>query len=165
MEMLDKLPICHHPYHNAITSVLAFVPVWNWPYLIGLCLRIGLGQSGQCGTAASVFSPLGLHSDPLRLHGPGHHPGRHPQQLLLHAADCHLLPPGGRCCITVAPLALLLPLHLQGHLTLQALKGVELEAPTYASEPQRRVRDFCVSLSDLSELRRALNFLSQAGNL
>ena len=24
--------------------------------------------------------------------------------------------------------------------------------PTYASEPQRRVRDFCVSLSDLSEL-------------
>ena len=36
---------------------------------------------------------------------------------------------------------------------------------TYASEPQRRVRDFCVSLSDLSELRRALNFPSRAGNL
>ena len=36
---------------------------------------------------------------------------------------------------------------------------------TYASEPQRRVRDFCVSLSDLSELRQALNFPSQAGNL
>ena len=37
--------------------------------------------------------------------------------------------------------------------------------PTYASEPQRRVRDFCVSLLDLSELRQALNFPSRAGNL
>ena len=36
---------------------------------------------------------------------------------------------------------------------------------TYASEPQRRVWDVCVSLSDLSELRRALNFPSRAGNL
>ena len=36
---------------------------------------------------------------------------------------------------------------------------------TYASEPQRRVRDLCVSLSDLSELRQALNFPSLAGNL
>ena len=36
---------------------------------------------------------------------------------------------------------------------------------TYASEPQLRVRDFCVSLSDLSELRRALNFPSRACNL
>ena len=36
---------------------------------------------------------------------------------------------------------------------------------TYASEPQRSVLDFCVSLSDLLELRRALNFPSQAGNL
>ena len=36
---------------------------------------------------------------------------------------------------------------------------------TYASEPQRRVRDFCASLSDLSELRRSLNFPSRAGNL
>ena len=38
-------------------------------------------------------------------------------------------------------------------------------APTYASEPQRCVRDFCVSLSDLSEVRLALNFPSRAGNL
>ena len=36
---------------------------------------------------------------------------------------------------------------------------------TYASKPQRRVRDFCVSLSDLSELGRALNFPSRVGNL
>ena len=36
---------------------------------------------------------------------------------------------------------------------------------TYASEPQRCVRDFCVSLSDLSEVRLALNFPSRAGNL
>ena len=33
---------------------------------------------------------------------------------------------------------------------------------TYASEPQRCVLDFCVSLSDLSEVRLALN-LSQSG--
>ena len=36
---------------------------------------------------------------------------------------------------------------------------------TYASKPQRRVRDFCWSLSDLSEFRRALNFPSRAGHL
>ena len=36
---------------------------------------------------------------------------------------------------------------------------------TYASEHQLRVWNFCVSLSDLSELRRALNFPSRAGNL
>ena len=41
-------------------------------------------------------------------------------------------------------------------------QGVDL---TYASEPQRRVRDFCVSLLDLSELRQALNFPSRAGKL
>ena len=35
---------------------------------------------------------------------------------------------------------------------------------TYASEPQLRVRDFCVSLSDLPELRWALNFPSLAGH-
>ena len=35
----------------------------------------------------------------------------------------------------------------------------------YASEPQRRVRDFCFSLSDLSELKQALNFPSRAGHL
>ena len=43
--------------------------------------------------------------------------------------------------------------------------GASLCSCTYASEPQRRVRDFCVSLSDLSELRQALNFPSRAGNL
>ena len=36
---------------------------------------------------------------------------------------------------------------------------------TYAGEPQRRVRDFCFSLSDLSELRQALNFPSRAALL
>ena len=36
---------------------------------------------------------------------------------------------------------------------------------TYASEPQRRVRDFCLSLSELSELRRALNFPCRADQL
>ena len=36
---------------------------------------------------------------------------------------------------------------------------------TYASEPQRRVRDFCSSLSELSELWRALNFPSRASRL
>ena len=40
-----------------------------------------------------------------------------------------------------------------------------LTAGTYASEPQWRVLDFCVFLSDLSELRRALNFPSLACNL
>ena len=42
---------------------------------------------------------------------------------------------------------------------------IYLLGATYASEPQRRVLDFCVSFSDLSELRRALNFPSRAGNL
>ena len=36
---------------------------------------------------------------------------------------------------------------------------------TYASEPQQRVWDFCFSLSDLSELRQALNFPSRARHL
>ena len=36
---------------------------------------------------------------------------------------------------------------------------------TYASVPQRRVSDFRLSLSYLSELRRAVNFLSRAGHL
>ena len=36
---------------------------------------------------------------------------------------------------------------------------------TYASEPQLRVWDFCMSLSDLSELRQALNFPSRACHL
>ena len=40
-----------------------------------------------------------------------------------------------------------------------------LDTITYASEPQRRVWDFCISLPDLSEVRRALNFPSRAGNL
>ena len=35
---------------------------------------------------------------------------------------------------------------------------------SHASVPERRVRDFCLSLSGLSELRRALNFLSRAGH-
>ena len=35
----------------------------------------------------------------------------------------------------------------------------------HASEPQRRVRDFCLSISDLSELRRDFICLSQAGRL
>ena len=34
-----------------------------------------------------------------------------------------------------------------------------------ANEPQLRVRDFCLSLSDLSELRRALNFPRRACQL
>ena len=36
---------------------------------------------------------------------------------------------------------------------------------TYASEPQQRVQDFCLSLSDLSELWRALNVPSRAGHV
>ena len=36
---------------------------------------------------------------------------------------------------------------------------------TYASEPQRRVRNFCSSLSEQSELWRALNFPSRVSRL
>ena len=40
-----------------------------------------------------------------------------------------------------------------------------MELATYASKPQRRFRDFCSSISELSELWRALNFPSQARQL
>ena len=43
--------------------------------------------------------------------------------------------------------------------------AVSLYQPTYASEPQRRARDFCSSLLELSELWRALNFPSRASRL
>ena len=36
---------------------------------------------------------------------------------------------------------------------------------SYAIEPQLRIRDFCLSLSELSELRRALICPSQDGQL
>ena len=61
-------------------------------------------------------------------------------------------------------------LHLQhitdrSHHTRGTSASAVLAVFTYASEPQRCVRDFCVSLSDLSEVRLALNFPSRAGNL
>ena len=44
-------------------------------------------------------------------------------------------------------------------------KRARMEQATYASEPQLRVRDFCLSLSDLYELQRALNFPSRTCHL
>ena len=51
--------------------------------------------------------------------------------------------------------------------TLQIILCFQSLSTTHydASEPQRRVRDFCFSLSDTSELRRALNFPSRASHL
>ena len=66
---------------------------------------------------------------------------------------------------------LLLQLISTGNLNIHCVQpvspglAVTASTSTYASEPQQRVRDFCVSLTDLSELRRALNFPSLAGNL
>ena len=136
--------------------------VWHKSYTLGPCLMC-------CPRTSFLSSKLpGIEPDSVtRVYGSL--PTTLTCKQKFQMKDCHLYQFMRPC--SSAEYWISHSMWLKFHQALQQISGrwifrISLQIQhTYASEPQQRVWDFCFSLLDLSELRRALNFLSQAGHL